>query len=75
MVSSLRTEGGRTLETVFADGIIAAERRSVDGELVSERAFRSDGLIEETRYRDGSPYARILLDRDGLRVLEVENLQ
>ena len=75
MASSLRTEGDRTLETVFSDGGIASERRSVDGELVSERVFRSDGLIEETRYRDGSPYARILLDRDGLRVLEVENLQ
>ena len=33
-----------------------------------------DGRIEEIRYRDGNAYARILFDRDGLRVLAVENL-
>ena len=67
-------EGDIRTETAFADGERASERRYIEGKLSSERTFRSDGLIEELRFRDDEPYARILFDRDGLRVLEVENL-
>lgn len=74
VVSSRRHEGDTVHETEFLDGERHAERLYENGMLLSERTAMSDGRIEEIRYRDGNAYARILFDRDGLRVLEVENL-
>ena len=67
-------KGDTVHETEFLDGERHAERLYENGMLLSERTAMSDGRIEEIRYRDGNAYARILFDRDGLRVLEVEKL-
>ncbi len=68
-------EGDTRMVIWYEDGRPTRSERYYQDRIIADRVYREDDRISETRYRDGEPYARILFDRDGLRVLEVENLR
>ena len=74
LVSSVERRGSSSVVTEYDEmGKKAAELRYSGPVLENERHYLPSGEIEEIRYHDGERRSRILFDRDGLRVKEVEN--
>ncbi|MBR1918116.1 MAG: hypothetical protein IJ831_00660 [Spirochaetales bacterium] len=70
--SSVFTEEGRIITREYdGEGFIVTEECRSDGILTMTRNYQKDGRIVERSYRNGVPYSEVLLDKDGLRVLDL----
>ena len=74
LLSSVERRGGNTDVTRYENGNVKSISHYSGTELASVRTYLDSGDVEEIRYENGSPRARILFDSDGLRIKEVENL-
>ena len=64
-------EKDRINRSYNSEGYITTEEFRSNGILTKTRSYQSDGRIVERSYRNGRPYSEILLDKDGLRVLDL----
>ncbi len=72
LVSSVYTDSEERITRSYdGEGYLTFEKFEKNGETVKSRSYRSDGRIVERVFRGGRPYSEILLDKDGLRVLDL----
>lgn len=75
LLSAIERRGRQSKVTRYAEGKAVSVSTYDGSALQSVRSDLDDGSIEEIRYEDGKPRARIIFDSDGLRIREVENLR
>lgn len=74
LVSSSVIDGSSRIDSIYSNGSIVFEMRYSSSILASSREYNADRSFTETVYRNGSPYARVGYDADGIRVLSLEVL-
>lgn len=76
LLSSVKVEGESETRKYYNEkGRVDLEERYVSGLIDVTRKHQSDGRILETIYKGGYAYSEILLDKDGLRVLDLKMLR
>ncbi|MBR1938259.1 MAG: hypothetical protein IJ836_04835 [Spirochaetales bacterium] len=76
LVSSVRNEGDtETIRYYSESGVLTKEDKFTSGLIDVSRSYQSDGRIIETIYKGGRAYSEVLLDKDGLRVLDLKMLR
>lgn len=74
LLSSLTIEGDIKTESYYIDGRVAESAVYKNDVLESHFIYCIDGYVEEYRYIDGVAAYRLLYDRDGKRLMEIEKI-